>query len=117
MKNNTMKSKDSEHEKAKTDLVKKVSKIEHRLSKKENRLFEKILFKGLENWNHNDREFLELVIDLHTYTPTSVGGMDIYPAALVDEIRKKEARNRMNVIERLKEEPYVSWIQNLRTYK
>lgn len=117
MKKHSMILKDSEPEKSKTDLVKKVSKIEHGLSKKENRLFKKILFKGLENWNQNDREFLELVIDLHTYTFTSIGGLDIYPAEQLDDIRKKEERNRMNAVARLKEEPFSSWIQNLRTYK
>ena len=51
--------------KEKTELIKKVSNLDTRLSNKEKKLFQKVLEKGLKNWNDHDVEFLMLLYDLN----------------------------------------------------
>jgi hypothetical protein len=105
----TYKSKDKD----KTDLIQRVSKLS--LSKKEDKLIQKILVKGLKNWNDNDIEFLTLLYDLHYYPILSIGGIDI--SNRPDEIRREAEVKRENAIKRLIEEPYSLWFKDVRNYK
>jgi hypothetical protein len=101
--------------KDKQDLIKKVSKLY--LSKKENNLFGKILVKGIKDWNDNDIEFLTSLYDLHYYPILSAGGMDIYPWAQTEEIRRETEAKKEKAIIRLTKEPYSLWFKNSRNYK
>jgi len=99
--------------KEKSDLLKKVSGV--LLSKKENRLFEKILEKGLKNWSATDVEFLTILYDLHHIPKLSFGGLDISNNA--EKIRKEIEIKRESASNKLMQEPYSMWFKNVRNYK
>ena len=101
--------------KEKTDLIKKVTRL--CLSKKEERLFQKIQEMGFKDWNDYDIEFLNLLYDLHYHPVLSIGGCDIYPYNQEIQIIKETEEKRTNAIKRLAEEPYSLWFKNLRNYK
>jgi hypothetical protein len=102
-------------DKGKMDLIKKLSRM--CLSKKENRLLEKILVKGLKNWNEHDVEYLALLYDIHYCPSFSIGGLDIISYSQQDEIGREIKENKENALQRLTEEPYASWFKNARNYK
>ncbi len=101
--------------KEKTELIKKVSGLS--LYSKENKLFQKILEKGMKNWNDNDIEFLRLLYDIHHYPTLSAGGIDIYPWEQTEQIRRETKTRQENALKRLSEEPYSLWLKNLRNFK
>jgi len=101
--------------KEKTELIKKVSKLS--LSAKENKLFQKILGKGIKKWNNKDVEFLTLLYDMHHYPVLSMGVIDIYPYEQHDQIQREAKAKRENAIKRLTEEPYSLWFKDARHYK
>ncbi len=103
--------------KSKMELMLKVSRCEYGLKNKEKNLFGKIVSKGFEKWNDNDIEFLTLLVDLYHFTPTSIWGTSIYSFEQGCQIRKEEELKKIKAYERLQEEPYVSWMKNLRNYK
>ncbi len=103
--------------KSKMELMLKVTRWESRLKNKEKNLFEKIVRKGFEKWNDNDIEFLTLLVDLYHFTPTSIAGTSIFPYEQKCQIEREEGEQRIKALERLQEEPYVSWMRNLRNYK
>ena len=101
--------------KEKVELIKKVSKL--MLSKKEEKLLQKIQENGFQDWNDYDIEFLNLLYDLHYHPVLSIGGCDIYPYNQEIQIIKETEEKRTNAIKRLAEEPYSLWFKNLRNYK
>ncbi len=101
--------------KDKSDLIKKVSKL--MLSKKEEKLLQKIQEKGFKDWNDYDIEFLNLLSDLHYHPVLSIGGMDIYPYDQEIQIKKELEEKRVNAINRLAEEPFSLWFRDVRNYK
>ena len=102
-------------DKEKTDLVKKVSKM--CLSRKEQKLFEKVLEKGFKAWNEFDTEFLMLLYDIHYYPCLSAGGIDIIPFNQQDDIKREIEAKKGNALKRLTEDPYALWFKNARNYK
>jgi len=100
--------------KEKTDLIKKVTRL--CLSKKEERLFQKIQEMGFKDWNDYDIEFLNLLYDLHYHPVLSIGGIDIYPYAQELQIRKETEEKKANAIKRLAEVPYSLWFKDVRNY-
>ena len=100
--------------KDKLDLIRRVSVMN--LTKKENILFQKILEKGINEWNENDIPFLMLLYDLHHIPTLSVGGLDIYPYAQTEEIRRESNAKREIAKIKLTEEPFSLWIKNARNY-
>ncbi len=103
--------------KDKVELIEKAASQASKYNRKEKRLYEKIIEKNIENWNENDIEFLNLLYDLHHFTPTAIGGMDIYPADQAREIQMNENQKKMKAQDRIKEEPFSLWFENLRNYK
>ena len=103
--------------KEKTELIKKVSNLDIRLSKKEKKLFQKVLEKGLKNWNDFDVEFLTLLYDLHYYPTLRVFGVEIYPHEQTEQIEREIRAKQENAFKRLTEEPYSLWFKNVRHYK
>ena len=103
--------------KEKTDLIKKVSRLDTRLSNKEKKLFQKVLEKGLKNWNDNDVEFLTLLYDLHNYSMLGVFSLGFFPNEQTEKIEREEKLNRENARKRLAEEPYSLWFKDIRHYK
>lgn len=101
--------------KEKADLIKKLSRLY--LSKKEERLFQKIQEKGFKEWNDYDIEFLRLLYDLHYYPILTVGGCDLYPYEQEIQIKKDMEEKRANVIKRFAEVPYALWFKDVRNYK
>lgn len=99
----------------KTELIRSVSRL--CLSKKENNLFQKILEKGVRNWNDNDVEFLTLLYDLYYYPTLNAFGVEIYPHEQTVQIQRETKAKREKAAERLTEEPYALWFKNLRYYK
>ena len=99
----------------KADLFKKVSKL--MLSKKEEKLLQKIQEKGFKDWNDYDIEFLNLMYDLHYHPVLSIGGCDIYPYNQEIQIRKETEEKKAHAIKRLDDEPYSLWFKNIRNYK
>ena len=100
--------------KDKLDLIKRVSDLY--LTKKEENLFQKILEKGIKDWNENDIEFLMLLYDLHHIPILSVGGLDIYPYAQTEEISRESDAKREAAKIKLTDEPYSLWFKNARNY-
>lgn len=100
--------------KDKADLIKKVSKL--MLSKKEEKLLQKIQEKGFKDWNDYDIEFLNLLYDLHYHPVLSIGGMDIYPYDQEIQIKKELEEKRVNAIKGLAEEPFSLWFKDVRNY-
>jgi len=98
----------------KADLIKKVSRLY--LSKKEERLFQKIQEKGFKEWNDHDIEFLNLLYDLHHLPVLSIGGCDLYSYAQEIQIRKESEDKRANAMIRLEQEPYSLWFKDVRNY-
>ncbi len=98
----------------KADLIKKVSRLY--LSKKEERLFQKIQEKGFKEWNDHDIEFLNSLYDLHYHPVLSIGGMDIYPYEQEIQIKKETDEKRVNANKRLAEEPFSLWFKDVRNY-
>jgi hypothetical protein len=103
--------------KEKTDLIKKVSRLDTRLSNKEKKLFQKVLEKGLKNWTDSDIEFLTLLYDLHHYSMLHAFGVEIFPHEQTEQIEREEKLNRENARKRLAEEPYSLWFKDIRHYK
>lgn len=103
--------------KERADLVKKVSNLDFRLSKKEKNLFQKILEKGIKNWSENDIEFLSLLHDLHYSIPLGACGLSIYPYEQELQIEREEKEKKDFAMKRLNEEPYSLWFKNARNYK
>jgi hypothetical protein len=99
--------------KEKTELIKKVSRLY--LSKKEDKLFQKILEKGVNNWNDNDIEFLTLLQNIHYHLPLSIGGLDIY-GDRTEQIKIAEDIKRKIALHRLAEEPFSLWLKNIKKY-
>lgn len=102
--------------KERADLIKKVSNLDLRLSKKEKNLFQKILEKGIKNWSESDIKFLSLLYDLHYSIPLGAFGFSIYPYEQEEQIRREEQEKKEFAMKRLNEEPYSSWFQNIRKY-
>ncbi|HQF37287.1 MAG TPA: hypothetical protein PLL26_06660 [Candidatus Dojkabacteria bacterium] len=103
--------------KERADLVKKVSSLDFQLSKKEKNLFQKILEKGIKNWSENDIEFISLLYDLHYSIPLGVCGCSIYPYEQEEQIIREEKAKKEFAVNRLNEEPYSLWFQNIRKYR
>lgn len=101
--------------KEKSDIIKKVSGLN--LSKKEDKLFQKILEKGTKHWSDNDMEFLLILYDIHYFPILNFGGMCIVPWEQKEEIRKETERKQENALKRLADEPYSLWLKNVRNYK
>ncbi len=101
--------------KGKTDLIKKVSKLN--LSKKHDKLYQKILEKGLKNWSDDDIEFLRLLVDIHYFPRLNFGGICICPLEQAEEIEREAEIKRENALKRLTDEPYSLWLKNVRNYK
>jgi hypothetical protein len=99
--------------KEKTELIKKVSRLY--LTKKEDKLFQKILEKGVKNWNDNDIEFLTLLQNIHYHLPLSIGGLDIY-GDRTEQIKMDEDIKRKIALKRLTEEPFSFWLKDVRHY-
>ena len=100
--------------KEKTDLIKKVTRLY--LSKKEERLFQKIQEKGFKEWDDYDIEFLFLLYDLHYIPVLGVFGCDLYPYEQANQIRKELDEKRANAIKRFEEEPFSLWFKDVRNY-
>jgi hypothetical protein len=103
--------------KEKTELIKKVSNLDTRLSNKEKKLFQKVLEKGTKNWSDYDIEFLILLYDEHYYPTLCAFGIDIYPYEQHEQIRRETMAKQDNARKRLVEEPFSSWFKDVRHYK
>jgi hypothetical protein len=101
--------------KEKAELVKKVCRL--MLSKKEERLFQKIQEKGFKNWNDDDIEFLNLLNDSHYFPILGFCGCSSYPYEQEIQIKKEFEEKRANATKRLAEKPYSLWFKNARNYK
>jgi len=101
--------------KDKADLIKKVIKL--MLSKKEEKLLQKIQEKGFKLWNDHDIEFLNLIYDLHYYPILGVFGCSLYSSEQEFQIKKETEEKRENAIKRLAEEPFSLWFKDVRNYK
>lgn len=103
--------------KEKTELIKKISNLDIRLSKKEKKLFQKVLEKGTKNWSDYDIEFLMLLYDLHHYPI-----FNVFPTSSDDwkqepEIKREIREKHETAFKRLTEEPYSLWFKDVRHYK
>ena len=96
------------------DLLKEVSKL--MLSKKEEKLLQKIQEKGFKDWNDYDIEFLNLLYDLHYHPVLGIGGMDIYPFEQTTQMGKEFEEKRAYAIKRLAEEPFELWLKDVSNY-
>lgn len=94
-----------------------MSRLDIHLSSKEKRLFQKVLEKGLKNWNDTDIEFLTLLNDLHNYSMLGVFSLGIFPNEQTKQIEREEKLNRENARKRLAEEPFSLWFKDIRHYK
>lgn len=100
--------------KDKADLIKKISRLY--LSKKEERLFQKIQERGFKLWNVHDMEFLNLLYDLHYHPILGVFGCSLYSSEQEFQIKKETAEKRAHAIKRLTEEPFSLWFKDVRNY-
>jgi hypothetical protein len=103
--------------KEKTELIKKVSNLDTRLSNKEKKLFQKVLEKGTKNWSDYDIEFLMLLYDEHYYPILSAFGARFYDWKQEEEIKRETKAKQDNACQRLAEEPYSLWFKDVRHYK
>ena len=103
--------------KERADLIKRVSNLDFRFSKKEKNLFQKVLEKGIENWSENDIEFLSLLYNLYYSIPLEACGLSIYPYEQELQIKREEKEKKEFAMNRLNEEPYSLWFKNVRNYK